>query len=151
SNPDNTYSELYYSYSLDGGLSWSENRPVSAPFNPSLGYPQQNKIGDYIGVIALNDATCVAYSATFNGEEDVYFLRMPDLPIRINIVKAGTNAVLSWNTVVGNTYCLQYKSSLTGPWPIGSNQACLVATNTQMTVTDSLLSGDVQRYYRVVV
>src|ERR1044071_6630298 len=66
-NPNSQFSELYYSYSVDGGLTWSPNRAVSAPFDQSLGYPQQNKIGDYIGVIALNDATGVAYSATFNG------------------------------------------------------------------------------------
>jgi hypothetical protein len=149
SNPNNQFSELYYSYSQDGGLTWSPNRAVSAPFNQSLGYPQQNKIGDYIGVIALNDATLVAYSATFNNEEDIYFLRMPDLPILLSIVKAGANAALSWNAVVGNTYCLQYKSSITAPWPSGSNEICLVATNSQMTITDTLLSGPAERYYRV--
>src|SRR5262249_4306126 len=126
------------------------NRAVSAPFDQSLGYPQQNKIGDYIGVIALNDATYVAYSATFNGEEDVYFLRIPDLPIQLTIAAADTNAVLSWASVVGNTYCLQHKSSLATPWPIGSNQLCLIATNAQTIVTDTL-GPDAQRYYRVVL
>lgn len=144
-------SQLYYSYSIDGGITWSPNRAVSPQFNTSVGYPRQNKIGDYIGVIALIDATCVAYSATFNGEEDIYFLRMPDLPIRIVIAKAGINVNVSWNSIVGNTYCLQYKSSLTAPWPVGSNQVCLVATNSQITLSDSLLAGGEQRYYRVVV
>src|SRR5262249_16272273 len=87
----------------------------------------------------------------FNNEEDIYFLRMPDLPIELTIATVGTNAVLSWNAVVGNTYCLQYKSDLSAPWPIGSNQICLVATNTQMVVTDALLVGTVQRFYRVAV
>src|SRR5207237_5387 len=117
---NNTFSELYYCSSLDGGLTWATNRAVSAAFDPSLGYPQQFKIGDYLGMISLNDATCIAYSATFNGEEDMYFLRMPDLPIRVAIAKAGTNAALSWNAVISNTYCLQYKSSLSAPWPFGS-------------------------------
>jgi hypothetical protein len=142
---------LFYSYSLDGGVTWSPNRAVSPQFDTSIGYPQQNKIGDYIGVIALNDATCVAYSATFNGEEDIYFLRMPDLPIRLTITRVGSNANLSWNSISGNTYCLQYKSSITAPWPVGSNQICFVATNLQSTVSDALLAGDDQRYYRVVV
>jgi len=150
SNPNNQYSEVYYSYSMDGGLTWAPNRVVSAPFDPSLGYPQQNKIGDYIGVVALEDATCVAYSATFNGEEDIYFLRLPDLPIQVTIATAGTNVLLSWDAIVGNTYCLQYKSSLTAPWPSESNQICLVATNSHITVTDTFL-GDAQRYYRVAV
>ena len=144
-------SQLYYSYSIDGGLTWSPNRAVSPQFDTSIGYPQQNKIGDYITVIALNEATCIAYSATFNGEEDIYFLRMPDLPIRLTIAKAGANANLSWNSIPGNTYCLQYKSTITAPWPVGSNQICFVATNYQSTVSDALLAGVDQRYYRVVV
>src|SRR5262249_786269 len=148
---NNLFSELYYSSSLDGGLTWSPNLAVSAPFDPSLGYPQQNKIGDYIGVIALNDATCVAYSATFNGEEDIYFLRMPDLPFQVTITKAGTNVALAWDAIVGNTYCLQYKSSLSAPWPIGSNQICLVATNSQMIVADAIFGGADHRVYRVVL
>ena len=151
SNPNNNFSELYYSSSLDGGLTWSANQRVSLAFNTTLGWPQQQKIGDYLGLIALNDATCVAYSATFNGEEDIYFLRMPDLPIRVTIAKAGNNANISWNAVPGNTYCLQYKSDLTAPWPIGTNQICVVATNETMTLTDSLLTGQAQRFYRIAV
>jgi hypothetical protein len=150
-NSNNTQSELYYCYSLDGGLTWAPNRAVSSAFDPSLGYPQQNKIGDYIAMTSLNDATCIAYSATFNGEEDIYFLRLPDLPIRVTIAKAGANASLSWNAIIGNTYCLQYKSSLTAPWPVGSNQICLVATNSLMTVTDTILGAAAQRFYRVAV
>ena len=142
-------SQLYYSFSTDAGLTWSPNRAVSVPFNTSFGWPQQQKIGDYLAVIALNDATCVAYSATYNGEEDIYFLRMPDLPIRVTIAQAGGNASLSWNAIVGNTYCLQYKSNITDPWPIGTNQICVLATNENMTVLDSLLSGPGQRFYRV--
>ncbi len=147
SNSNNNYSELYYSYSLDGGLTWASNRVASAAFDPSLGYPQQDKIGDYIGVVALNDATCVAYSATFNGEEDIYFLRMPDLPIQVTIATDGNNAFLSWNAVIGNIYCLQYKSSPSDPW----NQICLVATNAQMVVTDALPGGAAERFYRVAL
>jgi hypothetical protein len=144
-------SQLYYSYSLDGGITWSPNQAVSPAFDTSIGYPQQDKIGDYLAMISFNDATCIAYSATFNGEEDIYFLRMPDLPIRLTIADAGTNVNLSWNAIPGNTYCLQYKSSLTAPWPIGSNEVCVVATNSQITVSDSLLAGEAQRFYRVVV
>jgi hypothetical protein len=149
SNSNNNFSELYYSSSLDGGLTWSPNRAVSPGFNTTVGWPQQQKIGDYLGVTALNDATCVAYSATYNGEEDIYFLRMPDLPISVAISKAGSNAILSWNAIVGNTYCLQYKSSLSAPWPVGTNQICVLATNQIMTVNDSLLTGESQRFYRV--
>jgi len=53
--------------------------------------------------------------------------------------------------VVGNTYCVQYKTSLTAPWPTGSNQVCVVATNWQMTVTDAVSGGEAERFYRVAL
>jgi len=73
---DNTTSQLFYSYSTDGGNSWSPNVAVSNPFNPFLGYPNQAKIGDYITVVSNNGAANVAYAATFNGEEDIYYVRI---------------------------------------------------------------------------
>jgi hypothetical protein len=149
SNTNNNLSQLYYSSSSDGGLTWSANQPVSLAFNTTLGWPQQQKIGDYLGLVALSNATCIAYSATYNGEEDIYFLRIPDLPIRVSISMAGTNVSLSWNAIVGNSYCLQYKSDITAPWPIGTNQICVLATNQVMTVLDSLLMGQTERFYRV--
>jgi hypothetical protein len=33
-----------------------------------LGYPQQETIGDYVGMVSLNEGACIAYAATFNGE-----------------------------------------------------------------------------------
>lgn len=70
-------SELFYSFSLDGGVSWSSNTPVSPAFNPHLGYPRQNKLGDYYHMISDIGGASLAYAATFNGEQDVYFLRIP--------------------------------------------------------------------------
>src|SRR5204862_6259573 len=73
---NNTDSQLFYSYSLDGGNSWSPNVAVSDPFNPFLGYPNQNKIGDYLTIVSDIAGGNVAYSATFNGEEDIYYVRV---------------------------------------------------------------------------
>ncbi|UCC29969.1 MAG: exo-alpha-sialidase [Phycisphaerales bacterium] len=70
-------SELYYSFSLDGGLSWATSVPVSPMFDSHVGWPRQNKLGDYYDMISDNGGTSVAYAATFNGEQDVYFLRIP--------------------------------------------------------------------------
>ncbi len=69
-------SELFYSYSLDAGVTWSPNTPVSPAFNPHVGYPSQNKLGDYYHTISDALGVNVAYAATFNGEQDVYFLRI---------------------------------------------------------------------------
>ena len=73
---NNTNSQLFYSYSFDGGNTWSLNAAISNPFNPFLGYPNQNKLGDYITIVSDNAGANVAYAATFNGEEDIYYVRV---------------------------------------------------------------------------
>ena len=75
---NNTDSQLFYSSSTDGGNTWSPNIALSNSFNPFIGYPNQNKIGDYITIVSDNTGGNVAYAATFNGEEDVYYLRVPE-------------------------------------------------------------------------
>ncbi len=73
---NNTDSQLFYSFSLDGGVNWSPNVAVSNSFNPFLGYPQQNKMGDYMTMVSDNTGANVAYAATFNSEEDIYYIRV---------------------------------------------------------------------------
>jgi hypothetical protein len=45
-------SELYYAYSEDAGETWSENIAVSPAFDPHVGWPQGNKIGDYYDMVS---------------------------------------------------------------------------------------------------
>ena len=80
---NNTDSQLFYSYSTDGGVTWAPNVAVSQAFNPFQGYPNQSKIGDYITMVSDNTGGNVAYAATFNfnpnsgqHEEDVYYVRV---------------------------------------------------------------------------
>ena len=73
---NNTDSQLFYSYSTDAGVTWSANVQVSNSFNPLIGYPQQNKMGDYMTIISDNTGGDVAYAATFNSEEDIYYVRV---------------------------------------------------------------------------
>ena len=73
---NNTDSQLFYSYSTDGGVTWAANVSVSNSFNPFLGYPQQNKMGDYMTIVSDNTGANVAYAATFNLEEDIYYVRV---------------------------------------------------------------------------
>ena len=63
---NNTDSQLFYSFSTDAGMTWAPNVAVSNSFNPFEGYPNQNKIGDYITIVSDNTGGNVAYSATFN-------------------------------------------------------------------------------------
>lgn len=75
-DPTATFSELFYTSSSDGGATWSPNAAVSPPYNHFLGYPQQNKLGDYYHMVSDALGASVAYAATFNGEQDVWFLRL---------------------------------------------------------------------------
>ena len=61
-----TETKLFYSYSTDAGVTWSSNVAVSNSFDPSQGYPNQSKIGDYITIVSDETGGNVAYSATFN-------------------------------------------------------------------------------------
>ena len=72
----NQLSELFYASSTDGGATFSPNVAVAPPFDSTLGWPQQNKIGDYYDMVSDNAGASVAYAATFNGEQDVYYLRI---------------------------------------------------------------------------
>jgi hypothetical protein len=80
---NNTDSQLFYSYSTDAGVTWSTNVAVTGAFTPLEGWPQQDKIGDYITVVSDATGGNVAYAATFNfnasrgqHEQDVYYVRV---------------------------------------------------------------------------
>jgi hypothetical protein len=71
--------EIFYAWSYDGGETWSGNEPITPPFDSSLGYPRQSKMGDYFQVVSGREDASAAYAATFNGEQDVYYVRLfPD-------------------------------------------------------------------------
>ncbi len=71
--PGSVLSALYYSNSLDGGLTWSPNERLSEAFDPHVGWPNQEKMGDYFHMISDNTGAHLAWSGTFNGEQDVYY------------------------------------------------------------------------------
>lgn len=72
-------SQLFYAYSYDAGQSWAGNVPVSPEFDSWIGWPNQQKLGDYYTIVSDDTGAGVAWAATFNGEQDVYYLRVfPD-------------------------------------------------------------------------
>jgi len=97
---NNINSQLFYSYGTDGGNTWSPNVEVSDVFDPRLGYPNQNKMGDYMALVSDSGGGDVAYCATFNGEQDVYYVRVsPPASHLLNIssrlsVLAGENVLI---------------------------------------------------------
>jgi len=80
-------SELFYAYSVDAGETWRGNVPVSPMFDSHIGAPPTNGIGFHYHMLSDNEGANVAYAATFNGEQDVYFLR-------INTIDCNENGVL---------------------------------------------------------
>ena len=68
-------SALYYSFSINGGVTWSVNRRLSGQFDPHVGWPQQEKMGDYFDMVSTDEEFHLAWAATFNGEQDVYYGR----------------------------------------------------------------------------
>lgn len=75
---DSTISALYYSYSADGGTTWSPNVQVTPTWSSVIGWPNQQKIGDYYDTTSDDTGVDVAYAATFTGGQNVYYLRIPN-------------------------------------------------------------------------
>jgi len=71
--PGSDLSALYYSYSTNQGDTWSVNEKLSDSFDPHIGYPQQDKMGDYFDMESGNTGAHLAWANTLNGEEDVYY------------------------------------------------------------------------------
>jgi len=128
---NNTDSQLFYSFSSDGGQTWAANVPVSNLFNPFLGYPNQNKMGDYITVVSDDSGANVAYTATFNGEEDVYYLRIPSN----SSTPAYTIALNANPTAAGSV-------SGGGRYTSGSNVTAIAVSNANYNFADWTENGN---------
>ena len=90
-DPTGYDSELRYSFSIDGGATWAPSEPLSPAFDPHLGWPDQLKLGDYYDMTSDRVGAHVAYAATFNGEQDVYHLRIGDWDCNDNGVGDATD------------------------------------------------------------
>ncbi|MGE5811565.1 MAG: T9SS type A sorting domain-containing protein, partial [Ignavibacteria bacterium] len=103
-NPGTYLSALYYSNSTNGGVTWSQNEKLSGYFNPHLGWPQQNKMGDYFDMISEINGAHLAWAATFNGEQDVYYSFITDttiIPVEFISFTGSSNGnevFLQWST-----------------------------------------------------
>ncbi len=123
---NNTDSQLFYSWSTDGGLTWAANVAISNTFNPFEGYPNQSKIGDYITIVSDDTGGNIAYSATFNfnpsrgqHEEDVYYVRVAPTTSALNLISAasrlthGTAGTFDVNMPLTGTSGVECRSATT--------------------------------------
>jgi hypothetical protein len=68
--------EIHYTCSHDAGATWAASVAVTPVFDSHLGWPQQSKMGDYFHMRSDLLGADLAYAATFNGEQDIYHLRI---------------------------------------------------------------------------
>jgi hypothetical protein len=66
-------SGLWYSYSNDQGMTWSPNEKLSPDFDPHVGYPNQQKLGDYFDMVSDSLGAHLAWANTLLGEQNVYY------------------------------------------------------------------------------
>lgn len=160
-NPGTYLSALYYSNSKDGGLTWSANQKLSDSFDPHLGWPQQNKMGDYFDMISDSTGANLAWAATFNGEQDVYYSYITDttstIPVELISFSAAVDdnvVVLNWSTAteLNNLGFEIERSSDRIDWrTIGFNEGAGTSSELRRyTYTDHLSDIELSKlYYRL--
>jgi hypothetical protein len=100
--PGSYNSALYYSNSKDGGETWSLNERLSGSFDPHVGWPQQNKMGDYFHMVSDSIGASLAWAATFNNEQDVYYSYITDTTGTVPVELLSFSASLAANVVTLN-------------------------------------------------
>lgn len=139
--------ELYYSRSEDGGTTWTTNERLSESFDTTIGYPSQSKIGDYIQSVSDNGGMNIVYSATFNGGQDVYFMRKTVLALDIPRLVAGSDGEFNVTGATGNaaTY-LAYSVKGEGSTFINGLNVTLLLKNPKQAGTKKVTNaaGDTQ-------
>ena len=120
-NSGSNISALYYSNSKDGGATWSPNERLSDYFDSHVGWPNQNKMGDYFHMVSDSNGASLAWAATFNNEQDVYYSYISDTTIvPVELVSFSASIVaktvtLSWSTATElNNYGFEIQRSSEG-------------------------------------
>lgn len=131
---------LYYSFSEDQGDTWSENEPISLEFDPSIGYPQQNKMGDYFDMVSDNDFAHLAWANTINGGQDVYYTRISPYGI------LGIDEVIASNDIQIVTFPNPFRETISIEFTINSEEKTLVEVydlqgRLLSTLLDDVVSG----------
>lgn len=91
-------SELYYTCSSDGGLTWSVNQKVSNQWDSYLGWGSFASVGEYNQMVSDNVGADLAWTATFNGEMDVFHTRLGDYDCNQNGVGDSTDVANQTST-----------------------------------------------------
>lgn len=103
-------SALYYSYSVDQGVTWSPNEKLSELFDPKIGYPNQDKMGDYFDMVSHNGGAHLAWTNTINGEQDVYYSHINPMLVGVdNETEINNNfSFITYPNPAGNSTTFRY-------------------------------------------
>ncbi len=71
-------SRTYYTFSTDNGQTWAPSVALTPVWNSTIGWPNQNKIGDYYDQESDDVGLFLAIATTVSGGQDVYFVRVGD-------------------------------------------------------------------------
>jgi len=113
--PGTNLSALYYSYSVDQGETWTENEKLSESFDPHLGWPQQNKMGDYFDMVSDNEGAHLAWANTLNGEQDVYYGHIvPQFTGITNQTQKQTISVINYPNPFSGETTIRYEIKVNG-------------------------------------
>ncbi len=93
SDPASSNSRLFYSFSEDQGTTWSPNEPLSPSFDSRIGWPQQNKMGDYFDMVSDNDFAHLAWTNTISGGQNVYYTRISPSEIILSNLNLENNLI----------------------------------------------------------
>ncbi len=156
-NPGSNLSALYYSNSMDGGLTWSQNERLSDFFDPHVGWPQQDKMGDYFHMVSDSSGAMLAWAATFNNEQDVYYSYIAPTIIPVELISfsasiAGSNVTLEWSTATElNNYGFEIQRSKEGMdfYSIGFVNSIGTTTEQQLYSFSDKNLADGKYYYRL--
>jgi hypothetical protein len=155
-NSVSNISALYYSNSTDGGATWSINERLSDYFDSHLGWPNQNKMGDYFDMVSDNNGASLAWAATFNGEQDVYYSYIADttiIPVELVSFSASVAAnivTLNWSTATelnNQGFEIERNSNITDWRTIGFRDGKGTTTEPQTySYLDENLSTGISQY-----
>jgi len=158
-NPGTYLSALYYSFSTDGGVTWSQNERLSDFFNPHVGWPQQNKMGDYFHMVSDSNGASLAWAGTFNNEQDVYYSYIATTIIPVELISfsssvEGNTVNLSWLTATelnNRGFEIERSSNKTNWRTIGFKEGKGTTSEPQQYSYSDILSGieSSKLYYRL--
>ncbi|HZQ47809.1 MAG TPA: hypothetical protein VFC07_12395, partial [Verrucomicrobiae bacterium] len=127
---------------------------------PSAGFPPQAYFQDFFPTnnpnINGNAATTIKFPYIFSLDANngiiglQYSIPLVTFPIT-SVTKSGNSVTLTWQTVVGHKYQVQYATSLPGAHASGwtSVGPQTTATGTSMSYTDTTATS-ASRYYQIV-